>query len=36
MQDSILLHSCETMDDYILYKKGFTASEVEALYNLYK
>lgn len=24
------------MDDYILYKKGFTASEVEALYNLYK
>lgn len=24
------------MDDYVLYKKGFTASEVDALYKLYK
>jgi hypothetical protein len=24
------------MDDYVLYKKGFTAAEVKALYDLYK
>ena len=24
------------MDDYVLYKKGFSASEVKSLYELYK